>query len=184
MIGWIRSINSHLLLFGNICGKYCLIYWGHWDINHVTVCWLLDWAGSGYCLFVWLTFGLQLCQVINVCPKLFFWGLRLKQSGHSVYLMKSDIHSDVSALNSWKPSRIEENKDIRIAQCWNNKHFQSWRVYCRPFTGFWQQFEVPVILYLVCLCLCSTVNQISLWNAGILKLMCNNVACVITNNTA
>jgi len=72
-----------------------------------------------------INIGLQLCQVINVCPKLFFWGLRLKQIGHSVYLIKSDIHSDVSALNSWKPSHMEENKEIRIAQCWNSQHFQS-----------------------------------------------------------
>jgi hypothetical protein len=28
-------------------------------------------------------------------------------------------------LNSGKPSHMEENKEIRIAEYWNNQHFQS-----------------------------------------------------------
>jgi hypothetical protein len=44
----------------------------------------------------------------NVCPKLFFWGLRLKQTGHSAYLMKFEMHSDMSAMNFGKPLLVEE----------------------------------------------------------------------------
>jgi hypothetical protein len=40
-----------------------------------------------------------------------------------------------------------------------------------------------VILYLVCLFVCFIMNQMPLWNDGILKLMCTDVAYIITNNT-